>query len=159
LLWNQTETRYSPLGNPEQDVRTGLGKYPVIEYMNVAKEDETGYRHVETEPTGTTKTGYSMPYTLENIDKLHENASDDYESEELNEKAVKPTRYYLKDLRKNATVWVKKWEDFRDGSFEELLEYATKITNPEQAQEIKDNRELQRERAEEDKLNRLKQGL
>jgi hypothetical protein len=49
---SQVETRYSPLGNPEQESRLNLGMYPVIEYRNVTQEEETGYRHVVTEPTG-----------------------------------------------------------------------------------------------------------
>jgi hypothetical protein len=159
LVWNEVETRYTPLGNPEQDHRLNLGRYPVIEYQNIMKQEESGYRYTVTEPTGYTKTGYSMPYTLEDIDILHKNASDDYGFEELNEREIKPTRYYLKDLRKRTTVSVKKWEDFRDGDFDELYEYGTKITSPEQAQQIKDKVELQRKRVEEQKLDMLKRSV
>jgi hypothetical protein len=162
LIWNQTETRYSPLGNHEQDTRLNLGRYPVIEYRNVTQEDEdTGYRHTVTEPTGYTKTGYSLEYNLnlESIDNLHKNANDDYEFEELTEKEIKPTHYYLQDLRKKTTVVIRKWEDFRDGDFNELWEYGKKVSSEEEAKAIKAKIEKDRQRVEEQKLDMLKRGL
>ena len=156
LVWHQNETRYSPLGNPEQESRLNLGTYPVIEYRNIIKEEESGYRHTITEPTGTTKTGYSLPYTLKNIDNLHKDASDNYDYEEVSETEAKPTRYYLQDLRKGTIVInIEKWNDFRDGDFEMLWEYGKKIASEQEAKEIKDRVELQRKQVEEEKLKEL----
>ena len=160
LIWNQTEHRWSPLGNHEQATRLNLGVYPVIEYENVMQEDEdTGYRHVVTAPTGYTKTGYSLEYNLKNIDRLHEEAADDYGFEELTQKEIKPTRYYLNDLRKKTTVAIHNWKDFRDGDFDMLWEYGKKIASEQEAKEIKYKVELQRKRLEEQKLDMIKRSV
>jgi hypothetical protein len=73
-----------------------------------------------------------MPsYTVENIDKLHQDANDDYEFEEDTQKEIKPIRYYLQDLRNHIGVAIRKWEDFRDGDFDDLYQYGKKTESDE----------------------------
>jgi len=159
LVWNQTETRYSPLDNPERVTKTNLGRYPIVEMKNVMQVEESGYKHVVTEPTGHTKTGYSLPYTLKNIDNLHKNASDDYEFEEATGKDMRPTHYHLYDARKRNTIAIHSWEDFRDGDFDELYQYSKKVSSDQEAQAIKDEQEKERQQVEEQKLDQLKRSV
>src|SRR5215211_1560373 len=71
LVWDQVETRYTPLGNPERFAKTQMGKYPIIETHKIMKQEDSGLKHVVVEPTGRTNTGYSLEYSIENIDTLH----------------------------------------------------------------------------------------
>jgi hypothetical protein len=159
LTWNQTEIRYTPLGDPEYKNRTNLGRYPIIEYKHAMKEEKSGYRHAVTQPTGRTKTGYSLEYNVKNIDKLHENASDGYEFEEAINSDMRPTHYAVNDLRKHMTIAIHSWEDFRDGKFDELYQYGTKVTSPEQADDIKKKIESERQQVEQQKLDTLKRSI
>jgi hypothetical protein len=129
-------TRFMLRPEKEYLIWSGLARYPIIEMKNIMQEEESGYRHVVTEPSGNTRTGYSMPYTVENIDKLHKNANDDYEFEEITGKEVRPTHYHLYDARKRTSVTIKEWENFRDGDFSQLYEYGKKITSEEEAKAI-----------------------
>ena len=157
LVWNQSETRYTPIGNHETETRLNLGKYPIIEMSNVMVQEESGLKKVVTEPTGALKTGYSLPYTVENIDKLHENAIDDYEDKEGTE--VKPTRYYLYNSRKNSTMAIQKWEDFEMETLTNFMNTAKKVSSEQEAKSIKDKVEKERQQVEELKLDTLKRSV
>jgi hypothetical protein len=159
LTWHQTEIRYTPLGDPEYKSRTNLGKYPIIEYKHAMKEEKSGYRHPVTQPTGNTKIGYSLPYTVENIDRLHQNAVDGYQFEEAINIDMRPTSYALLDERKHMVYSIKNWEDFRDGSFEDLYEHGRKTESDEERKAIKENIQKQMQQVEQQKLETLKRGL
>jgi hypothetical protein len=160
LVWNQIEYRWNPVGNMEEMTLLNLGMYPTIIYKNSIKVEASGYRRPVTEPTGETRPSYSLEYTVENIDRLHKDACDTIEYDQITGKQLKPTRYYLRDLNKPPNdAYIPNWDDFRDGDFDMLWPYNKKIASEHEAQEIKDKREMQRKQVEEQKLDRLKRGL
>jgi len=157
LVWDEIETRYTPLGNPERFARTALGKYPIIETRKIIKQEDSGLRRVVTEATGLTKTGYSLPYTPENIDRLHKNAVDDPDADITDEEeGARPTQYLVHDTRGNRMVSINNWEGFRDGDFYELFEYGKKVSSPKEAEDIKAKQEELKQRLEDSRLDRLK---
>lgn len=159
LLWDQRETRYDPLGNPHTITRTGMGRYPIIGVSKVMVQKESGLKEVVEEVTGKVSTGYLLPYTLTNIDKLHENCNDEYEYDEVAGKEVRPTNYAVYDGRKKTSVAIKEWASFRDGDFDELYTYGKKIESDKEAQAIKDKIELERQKVEQQKIEQLKQSV
>jgi hypothetical protein len=141
LLWDEVQVRFTPLGNPERFALTNLGCYPIIVIRREMIQESNGLKRVIMRPSDETITGYSLEYSVENIDRLHKDANDNADVALVDEDSISnPTTQYILHSnpdRGNERVSIEKWEDFRDGDFMELFEYGQKITSDKEAEDIK----------------------
>ena len=157
LGWNQIEVRFDTLGNAENFSRTNLGVYPKLRFRSVRIEDERGLKRTITQPTGEADTAYSLPFTVDNLDKLHKDCTDnsDFELQPGDPEGLSATRYYVTDLRSHTKISVESYDDLRNGEFEDLYNYGKKITSPKQENEAKKKIEKRKKQLENMKLQKL----
>ena len=112
LVWSMRDVMYSPLGGEDPFFRTGLGKYPIpITRPSIVLGENMQTSEVVTGDVIRDDIGYEKPYTRENIEALHEYAMD-YRQQGK-------TQYIVRRIG-GRKITIPKYEDFRDGDFEDL---------------------------------------
>lgn len=111
LKYDLRETRYDAIGAEWSEYLPNMGVYP-IPFANPTFQlgENLVTTEVRTGPIIRYDIGYEIPFTPENVDKIHEMANDISYTQH--------TQYILKAGGKKVTV--KKYQDFRDRTFEEL---------------------------------------
>lgn len=111
LKYDEHEVRYDAIGAPHETYKPNLGTYPIpISQPTLDYGTDGVAREVVNGPIVNIETGYSIPFTKENVDKIHAMANDISYSQR--------TQYILKVDGRKFTI--KKYEDFRDLTVEEL---------------------------------------
>lgn len=165
IVYSQEETRYNGVGASRRFTRQGIGKYPVVEFTSAMVQDEYGVKRESAEVTGNTLTGFSIPFSIKEADRIHQNATDsptfNYTDNEnvWDTKPTKATTYSLRDANKNFSIHVQTYEDWRDGDFQTLWEYSKIPKSEDEKQAIADSIEKQKQLLEQQKLETLKRSV
>lgn len=111
LKYDLRETRYDAIGAECNEYLPNLGVYPIpIANPTLEIGENMTTQEVRTGPIIRYDIGYEIPFTAENVDKIHEMANDISYTQR--------TQYIVKAGGKKITV--RRYEDFRDKPFEEL---------------------------------------
>lgn len=111
LKYDLRETRYDTIGAEYSEYLPNLGVYPVpVANPTLEFGENMTTREVRAGPIIRYDIGYEIPLTKENVDKIHEMANDISYTQR--------TQYIVKAGGRKITV--RRYEDFRDKSFEEL---------------------------------------
>jgi hypothetical protein len=111
LKYDLEEVCYDTIGAPQEVYHSNVGTYPIpITQPTLDYGADGTAREVVNGPIVRIDTGYSIPFTKENADKIHEVANDT--------SFTNRTQYLIKSNGRKYTV--EKYEDFRDRTIEEL---------------------------------------
>lgn len=131
IVYNHMIAGKNPIGSYVSDAQTSVGIYPKFEpiYERYINEDNTyGQRIISKNTT----IAYYIPFTKENIDRLHKLCND------VTMKAGLKTTYYI--MPEGGTkITVASYKDWKDGEFEDLQEHG-KITITTTGKQIVSNK-------------------
>jgi hypothetical protein len=112
LTYDATDTRYTPLGAERTCYLPNQGKYPIpITQPELRMGENMTTEEISSGPIIRYDVGYEIPFTKENVDKIHEFADD---------KSQRARTQYILRRAGGAKHTVLKYEDFRDGDFEDV---------------------------------------
>lgn len=112
LKYDLHEVRYDAIGAPHEIYRPNIGLYPIpVAQPTIDYGPDGTAREVVNGPIVNIETGYSIPFTKEAADKIHELCNDISNRER--------TQYLIKRSggKRNPC---RNYQDFRDRTFEEL---------------------------------------
>jgi hypothetical protein len=128
LVWDMREVRYTPLGAEDPFYCPRMGVYPIpITRPQLVIGENMQTTEIVSGNVIRNDIGYEMDYTKENVEKLHEFSMD--------KKQQGKTQYIVRRIG-GQKIGVNKYEDFRDGEFDDL-ERNGKITITSQETERK----------------------
>lgn len=111
LKYDVRETRYDAIGKEWHEYQPNLGIYPIpIADPTIQYNENNTTSEVRMGPIIRYDIGYEIPFTTKEVDEIHEMANDISYTQR--------TQYILKAGSKKITI--KKYEDFRDRTFDEL---------------------------------------
>jgi hypothetical protein len=114
LVYDELNRGYDNLGNPMHSYRPELGKYPIpIPRKELRMGPDMTQQEVVAEIVSV-DTGYSIPFSEANIEKLHKNAND--------AKQRGATQYQVQRSTRPGIV-VKNYDAMREGEFIQLEKY------------------------------------
>jgi hypothetical protein len=141
LVFDLTERRVDNLGNDKHYYRSNIGMYsiPIPQYRMV--EDAEGYKERKVVGTAGIRTGYSIPFTKENVEKLVKKGwitpEDPKELTKRNGKRIETaakhkaairdtndfTRYSITSEGNRVHRTIPSHKDFIEGTFDELWNF------------------------------------
>lgn len=111
IKYDLYELRYDAIGAWHEIYQPNVGLYPIPVTQPKMEYGPDGIvQEVVNGPIVRIDTGYSIPFTKENVEDIHKMCNDVSRADR--------TQYILKAGGKKVTV--RRYEDFRDKSFEEL---------------------------------------
>ncbi len=113
LVYDEIARGYDNLGNEHHSARPNIGRYPIpVARKELRMGPDMSTQEVTAEITRM-DTGYSIPFSASNLEKLHKNAND--------KKQRGATQYYVQ--RGNNLVSVANYEAMKNGEFDQLEKY------------------------------------
>lgn len=111
LKYDLRDTRYDAIGAEWSEYQPNLGVYPIpVANPTIQYGENNTTSEVRTGPIIRYDIGYEIPFSAKEVDEIHAMANDI--------SFTQRTQYILKAGSKKITV--KKYEDFRDRTFDEL---------------------------------------
>jgi hypothetical protein len=111
LVYDSLETGYDNLGNERQRFRPNLGRYPIPVPRKELRMGPDMTQHEAIVEIIRVDTGYSIPFTKANFEKLHKSAND--------QKQRGATQYIVQRINQPGTT-VSNAEAMSDGEFVQL---------------------------------------